>query len=65
MMIMLKKSKKLWRCGPDHDDYEIFEKSSSYFFNFNNDTLTAVYRGKWNSVWEKEIDYSKYASPPE
>ena len=44
--------------------YEIFEKSSSYFFNFNNDTLIAVYRGKWNSVWEKEIDYSKYASPP-
>ena len=44
--------------------YEIFEKSSSYYFSFCNDTLTAVYRGRWNSVWEKEIDYDKYATPP-
>ena len=40
--------------------YKIDEKLSSYYFNFYNDTLATVYRGKWNSVWEKEIDYSKY-----
>ena len=46
--------------------YEIYEKSSLYFFNFYNDTLATVYRGKWNAVWEKEIDYSKYpGSKPE
>ena len=45
--------------------YEIFEKSSSYFFNFNNDTLQVVYHNAWNMVLEREIDYSKYATPPE
>ena len=31
-----------------------------YMFEFENDTLNAVYRGLWNVIIEKEIDYSKY-----
>ena len=37
-----------------------------YMFEFENDTLNAVYRGLWNVIIEKEIDYSKYPnSKPE
>ena len=37
-----------------------------YMFEFENDTLNAVYRGIWNVIIEKEIDYSKYPnSKPE
>ena len=37
-----------------------------YTFEFENDTLIAVYRGIWNMLIDKEIDYSKYPnSKPE
>ena len=31
-----------------------------YIFEFENDTLISVYRGLWNMLIDKEIDYSKY-----
>jgi len=34
-----------------------------YSFEFENDTLIAVYRGIWNMLIDKEIDYSKYPNP--
>ena len=34
-----------------------------YTFEFENDTLIAVYRGIWNMLIDKEIDYSKYPNP--
>ena len=37
-----------------------------YAFEFENDTLIAVYHGVWNAFIQKEIDYSKYPnSKPE
>ena len=36
-----------------------------YLFRFEDDTLIAVYRGILNSALQKEIDYDKYATPPE
>ena len=41
-----------------------------YNYAFENDTLQAVFYGKnktqilWNTVWGKQIDYDKYATPP-
>ena len=36
-----------------------------YLFYFENDTLFAVYNGFWHVILQKEIDYDKYATPPE
>ena len=37
-----------------------------FYFDFYNDTLSAVYHGTFNYIFSaKEIDYSKYATPPE
>jgi len=38
---------------------------SPYYFIFENDSLVRVSKGIWNMVTEKEIDYDKYATPPE
>ena len=38
---------------------------NEYIFGFNNDTLQVVYHNAWNMVLEREIDYSKYATPTE
>ena len=56
--------------GFDNDTF-VIEKDvgikyfSDYFFKFNDDTLQFVYRGILNSALQKEIDYDKYATPPE
>ena len=34
-------------------------------YYFENDTLFAVYNGFWYVILRKEIDYDKYATPPE
>ena len=37
-----------------------------FYFDFYNDTLSAVYHGTFNYIFsKKEIDYEKYATPPE
>ena len=47
----------------DNFGYKFFKV---YAFEFENDTLIAVYRGLWNIFIDKEIDYSKYPnSKPE
>ena len=40
-------------------------KLSPYYFIFENDSLIGVYKGVFNILAEKEIDYDKYATPPE
>ena len=40
-------------------------KLSPYYFIFENDSLIRVYKGVFNLASEKEIDYDKYATPPE
>ena len=37
----------------------------AYMYVFVNDTLTSVRRGMVNHLLDKEIDYDKYATPPE
>ena len=47
----------------DNFGYKFFKV---YAFEFENDTLIAVYRGLWNMFIDKEIDYTKYPnSKPE
>ena len=41
----------------DNFGYKFFK---AYAFEFENDTLISVYRGLWNMLIDKEIDYSKY-----
>ena len=41
----------------DNFGYKFFKV---YAFEFENDTLIAVYHGVWNAFIQKEIDYSKY-----
>ena len=37
-----------------------------FYYHFYNDTLSAVYHGTFNFIFSaKEIDYDKYATPPE
>ena len=38
---------------------------SPYYFIFENDSLVRVSKGILNFATEKEIDYEKYATPPE
>ena len=38
---------------------------NEYIFAFDNDSLFAVYHNFWNMSIKKEIDYDKYATPPE
>ena len=38
---------------------------NEYIFIFENDSLSAIYHNVWNMFQEKEIDYDKYATPPE
>ena len=55
----------------DHAPFSIGNKTMSienegslneYIFEFDNDSLFAVYHNVWNMTREKEIDYSKYPS---
>ena len=36
-----------------------------YYFHIEDDTLRRVYSGTLNAFMKKEIDYDKYATPPE
>ena len=38
---------------------------SDYWYRFVQDTLVSVYKGNLNLILSKEIDYDKYATPPE
>ena len=38
---------------------------NAYHYTFINDTLSYVSRGVLNHLLEKDIDYDKYATPPE
>ena len=38
---------------------------NAYMYGFKNDTLVTVRRGMLNAYLKKEIDYDKYATPPE
>ena len=38
---------------------------NDYFYHFEDDTLNKVFRGLPNLFLQKEIDYDKYATPPE
>ena len=38
---------------------------NEYIFIFENDSLSSVYHNIWNMAIQKEIDYDKYATPPE
>ena len=38
---------------------------SDYWYRFVQDTLVSVYKGNLNLILSKEINYDKYATPPE
>ena len=38
---------------------------NAYMYAFKNDTLVMVFRGMFNLYLKKQIDYEKYATPPE
>ena len=38
---------------------------NAYIYGFKSDTLVMVCRGMLNAFLKKEIDYDKYATPPE
>ena len=42
-----------------------FNSNDAYFYTFKNDTLSVVHRGIINVLFGKEVDYDKYATPPE
>ena len=43
-----------------------FNSNDAYFYTFKNDTLSVVHGGGIiNLLLRKEIDYDKYATPPE
>ena len=38
---------------------------TTYWYTFRNDTLRVVHGGTFNMLLRKEVDYNKYATPPE
>ena len=52
------------------DSYDLITSDRSrgifrFYYDFYNDTLSAVYHGTFNYIFsKKEIDYEKYATPP-
>ena len=40
-------------------------KFTTYYYGFNDDTLRSVWHGLANVVKNQQIDYDKYATPPE
>ena len=50
-----------------HTECEVCKKLGvfEYTYGFKHDTLWAVWKGSHNMVRQKEIDYDKYATPPE
>ena len=42
------------------DDRSDWRYTFDYLFEFEDDTLVAVYLGAINALWEREINYSKY-----